>query len=476
MSNKKLQLAAPLRYGISAAILIAGFGAMALLVSLKKPPADKANETRLPKVNVVVAEEFNGKLGIEVSGLVVPHREIKMAALVGGTIVEKNCKSGQFVSENDVLYRIDSEDFDLQIEQIEAEVAQAGKSIDETDREIASAKARKKLIQSDFELQQAEFDRKQGLGTGVLSQSELTAASKNMNAAKQALEQAEANLELAEKRKERLVEAKRLSETMLKKAELDLERTVIRAPATGVVVRDLVEKGDFVQRGTQLLLFEDTSRSEVACNLRPDQIQWLWENSSDPANRPTENPYQLPPTSVTVHSDFGGEDVQWLGRLDSYDGFGLDERTKMVPVRIVIPSPVAKTDTGNRALIRNMFVEVRIDIDTQVMTSAGHNFVMIPGIAVRPGNYVWVLRDGQDGGSRIRFRHPMPAAWSGMGSRRRAARPEKLERTLRLRKRPSWTASRFGSRIESAFLVNSTRGTLLSELVREVCSQGKGWC
>ena len=387
------QLSAPVRYGISAIIVGLGIAAMVVFYKMRKPPAEKPFENRIPAVNYYVAEEFSEKLGIEVSGIVVPHREIRMAALVGGTITEKHCEAGTFVRKGDILYRIDPKDFELQIKQIKREVSQATKSIEESQAEESSATEREKLARKDFELSQADFDRKKKLG-GVLSQSEFTVAQKNLNAAKQALEQAQSNLKLATMRVARLKEAKALSETMLEKAELDLERTTIAAPSDGIVVRDLVEKGDFVQRGTQLLMFEDTSRSEVTCNLRPDQIQWLWENSSDPSNRPTENPYQLPPTSVKVKSDFGGEENEWLGRLESYDGFGLDERTKMVPVRILIENPVAQADSGgNRALIRNMYVKVHIEIDTQMMTNAGHQFVKIPGISVRPGDYIWVLRD-----------------------------------------------------------------------------------
>jgi len=368
---------------------------MAGLVALKKAPPNKPPSTRELRVNVFRAEEYKEKLGIEVSGSVVAFREIKISAEVAGPISKKNCQAGQYVSADQILFEIDSTDYDLELDRIKAEVEQAEKSIQETQQEIAGAETSFKLAEKDFKIQKAEYERRMRLGSNVLSDSEMAAASKSFIASEQAFNQSSNNLKLLKKRKERLAQAKLLSEAMQRKAEKNVERCIVRSEVNGVIVNDLVEKGDFVQRGTQLALFEDISKSEVQSNLRPDQIQWLWENSSNPANRSTENPYELPPTTLTVHSDFGGESVSWPGRLESFDGFGLDERTKMVPCRVVIDNPIAKTEAGNRALIRNMYVQVRIEIDPQMMSAAGHQFVKIPAIALRPGNYVWVIRDGK---------------------------------------------------------------------------------
>ncbi len=40
-------------------------------------------------------------------------------------------------------------------------------------------------------------------------------------------------------------------------------------------MRDLVEENDFVQRGTAVVEFEDTSAVEVKCNLMSEEVAWL---------------------------------------------------------------------------------------------------------------------------------------------------------------------------------------------------------
>ena len=65
-----------------------------------------------------------------------------------------------------------------------------------------------------------------------------------------------------ESRGTRLELAARLAETELEQAALDLERTVVRAPVDGRIVSEQVEQDSYVQRGTQLLVVEDTEKSK----------------------------------------------------------------------------------------------------------------------------------------------------------------------------------------------------------------------
>ena len=63
-----------------------------------------------------------------------------------------------------------------------------------------------------------------------------------------------------------------LKGSQLAQAELDLEKTVIRAPINGVVTHDPVEERQFVTPAMKLVAIEDTSIVEVACNLRVEDL------------------------------------------------------------------------------------------------------------------------------------------------------------------------------------------------------------
>jgi hypothetical protein len=152
-----------------------------------------------------------------------------------------------------------------------------------------------------------------------------------------------------------------------------------------------------------------------------EELYWLWrqpKRDTDSPYRPTAfslepapgeaeqaNPqpkagqaaYQIPRADVTVTYELGGRRYHWRGRLDRFEGIGVDERTRTVPCRVVVPSPREVTiedangalsnDVGPRALVRGMFVRLRIHAEPDA------ELVRIPEQAIRPGGKVFVVRD-----------------------------------------------------------------------------------
>jgi multidrug efflux pump subunit AcrA (membrane-fusion protein) len=190
----------------------------------------------------------------------------------------------------------------------------------------------------------------------------------------------------------------------LQKAELDRARTEIKAPVDGVIVRNAVEQGTFVQKGTPLFVIEDTSRVEVRCNLEMDDLYWLLHKDIplSAAGEPGQAAYQVPHTPVTVSYEMAGHKnvrYTWQGELRRYDGIGMDERTRTIPCRVVVDEPrqVHAVDTatgktapnavGPPALVRGMYVTVQVHARPNV------TFVEIPDLAVQPGKRVWRVRD-----------------------------------------------------------------------------------
>ena len=60
------------------------------------------------------------------------------------------------------------------------------------------------------------------------------------------------------------------------RAQLDLDRTIIKSPVAGIVVRDVVELDSFVQLGAEIAVIEDTSQVDVQCNLKMTDLDWIW--------------------------------------------------------------------------------------------------------------------------------------------------------------------------------------------------------
>src|SRR5690606_21217430 len=133
-----------------------------------------------------------------------------------------------------------------------------------------------------------------------------------------------------------------LVETKLEEALLDLEKSKIVAPIDGVVVTESVEEGNYVPAGTTLVTIEDTSAAEVRTTLRMDEMNWIWQQGQSLGGNDLRTPqldYQLPQIPATITYELGGQQYVWQGQLWRYEGIGLNEKTRTVPVRILIPHP-----------------------------------------------------------------------------------------------------------------------------------------
>lgn len=131
---------------------------------------------------------------------------VRIAPEVSGTVAEVPVADDQYVKEGDVLYRIDSAHLALALAQAEAQLA------------AAHAALRQKS---------EDAKRRQGMETLVPGE--------EIQRANQAVAIAQAQL--------------RGAQVAVDMAKLNLERTVLRAPADGFVTRLRLNKGDFAAAG-----------------------------------------------------------------------------------------------------------------------------------------------------------------------------------------------------------------------------------
>ena len=383
------------KYIASALILGSGIGGAVALVISRPAPPDKETSSLIPTVRLVDAQAYNGVLDLTVSGSVVPYREIKVAAEVTGQIKTKKevCQAGTYVKKGTILFEIDKQDYQLELKRIKAEVVQSEKMLDETVEDLRAANETLDLAKREFELEEIEYNRRKNL-KGVISKSEVGQAKRAFVAAQSSLATRVNAVRALETRKERMKAAIELSKAQEAKAELNLKRTTVVAPADGVIVAEQVEEGEIVNRGTQLVLFEDTSKSEVKCSLTQSELNWIRDNSPgkpDPDADRMSTIYHLPRTEVTVY-DQANPDFRWSGILERFDGIGLDDRIKTIPCRIVITNPIATHEGVSRPIVRGMFVKCKIEISADQMVGDGKRFTVFPARALQPGGYVWKVR------------------------------------------------------------------------------------
>lgn len=385
-------------------ILGAGIAAF-LFMGSQPPPARKSSDVAAATAvrTVEATPETNG-LTIEADGVVVPLREVTLAAEVGGRVLTKAkaCNEGQFVKAGTLLFEIDPRDYELDVDRLEREFNQAGLAIEELDEELAQNTNTVDLARRQVELARREAARLENLKAGkIVTESEHDRALRDELTATNLLTTAEGQKRVFSKRRNRLLEAQSLASTMLDKAKLDLSRTRIVAPIDGIVVDDKVEQDSFVSKGTPLVTIEDTRAAEVRTSLQMDEVAMVWgsRRRADSPARVAHDELDMPASVVFTVGDAAYE---WQGKLSRQEGRGLDEKTRTLPCRVLVthPQDVTALDRYGAAmpqlpsgapqsLLRGMFVEVRVRVD-----SPG-DLVSIPEDAQRPSGEVWVMRDGR---------------------------------------------------------------------------------
>lgn len=373
-------------------------------------------------VEIVRAENHTGPLDIDVSGVAIPFREVVVSSRVGGEVVFKAdvLSPGNYVEKDQLLLRVDPTDYDLQVSNYKQELEQTRVELKRLEIDRANTERLLKLHREIVALRQNELDRIQQLGrASATSKSNVEASQLALLTAREEVTNQENTLRRFDTDKTSLENAVSLAELRLEKAQIDLQRTEVRAPFAGVVIANHVEQNGHVAGGGPVATLEDTSAVEVRCNLRSEDMPFVLSTPHDVAAAAEEErvekrvvnrgehlvstsaaavsqqgmAYRLPPVPVTIEYERSGHVCRWDGVLSRLDGLGVDEATRTVPVRIRVSNPVtqAETTTSGRTipLARGMFVSVRIHCRPTIPIA------VIPESVLRPGKSVWLMHEGR---------------------------------------------------------------------------------
>jgi len=408
-----------IRVVLPIALLAVGLGVLLALGQRPTPESrEDAGKDDRPLVETAAVAAHESGLEIPADGVVVPYREITLAAEVAGTVTYKSphCNEGTYVAAGMKLLQIDPSDYELEVRLLEGELEQSRVNLQELKVELENAEQKLPLAERELALREAQQNRIKSLRSQrVVSEEQLEEAERQVIAAKNALLEAKRLRDALRTRVARLESAIKVDQAQLEKAQLNLKRTTITAPVDGVVIRDDVEQDSYVQQGATVVAVEDTSKVEIRCNLRMEEMRWIWQQrpavaasaegsaSFQPLSATGQGEssadtdyHSLPPTDVTVQYELGGRVYTWQGTLDRYDGLGLDEKTRMVPCRILVHRPHAVSVDGEavslrgpRSLVRGMYVGLVIHARPQTP------LLRVPQRAIQPGNFVWRVREGK---------------------------------------------------------------------------------
>jgi membrane fusion protein (multidrug efflux system) len=233
---------------------------------------------------------------------------------IGGIVREVRVTDTSYVHKGDVLVVLDDVDARLALAQAEAELGRAQRRVrgyvandDSLNAQIAARAQDEKRAAADLERAQIDLARRENLAdSGSVSGDELTKAQNAFVSAKAALAQARsnhdaaigarnANAVLIENTTEQTNPEVTLARARRDQAQVNLDRTVIRAPVDGVVAKRSVQVGQQIQAGTPVLAIVPLAEVHVDANFKEGQLERVR------IGQPVEVTSDLYGGSVTYH-------------------------------------------------------------------------------------------------------------------------------------------------------------------------------
>jgi len=181
---------------------------------------------------------------------------IGVAPQVSGIVTEILVSNNQRVEADEPLFRIDSSQYEIALAKAESDFENAVRQVEAGDAGVAAARANLRASQANLDKAQKDTDRLERLyeeDPGTISMRRLEVSRATLDQSRAAVVAAEAGIQQAieakggDSREENTI--LKIARTGVEKAQLDLERTVVRATDRGEITNLDVDAGAFAGAG-----------------------------------------------------------------------------------------------------------------------------------------------------------------------------------------------------------------------------------
>ena len=384
--TKRWVIAIPVALGIAALV--------ALLQSRRAPEQVPVQEpSRSVRVISVPSVDLVPK--VVGYGTVAPGTVWEAVAQVSGKIIAIHPKldAGQFLPEGATLLRIDPADFELEIAQIEADIAATRAQLVELDVREENTRTALAIERESLAIGQKELDRKRGLvQRGTVTRSEAEREERTVLAQRQSVTSQENLLRLLPVERQLLEAQLTRYQARLELARLSLERTVVELPFAARIAQLNVENNQYVRVGDALVVADDISVAEVVVQIPIQRFRNIIETRDEPID-------QIPGGDLGKFLGVSGRirlpelGIEWPARLVRISPT-LDPDTRTIGAILEVDEPYRQARLGTRPpLVKEMFVEVLL------WGRPRANARVIPRTALH-GDQVYVVDEDQ----RLAFR------------------------------------------------------------------------
>ncbi len=310
-------------------IFVVFFGLIGLMGALKPKPERQDPVVTPPTVFYTVATTQSVTLDVTAQGEVRPRTDISLTAQVSGQIVSTSDafvnggafnKGDTLIKSEDAPYRAAEAAAGARLAQYEAEAALARRDYEELGLEVDPTALTLRLPQ--LEQSRAEY----------------------------------------------------------KAAQLDLERTTIRAPFPGRVRERIAGVGQYVSPGAQLGRIFSTDVAEIRLALTDNDLAKLGLplafSESDAVPGPT----------VSMSATIAGKLHHWTGRVARTEG-AIDAATRQVIAIAVVDDPYGEGSDDGTPLARGLFV------DASIIGKPYENAIVLPRSALYGRDTVYTISE-----------------------------------------------------------------------------------
>lgn len=327
--------------------VLALFYVAAQIVKSNPPESKRGRPSTAPQLFVDVKEIKTEPFTINVEsyGTVQPRTQSNLLPQVSGQIVSINeaFRDGGFFEKGDVLVELDDRDLKAEIKVAQANLFNAQHALSE---EIARGEQAKQ-----------DWDR---LGNGKAA-SDLVLRKPQLLSAKAKVLSAEAQLD---------------------KANLALERSKIKAPFTGRILKKDVDVGQVVSPNTRLAQIYAVDYVEVRLPIKNRDLIYLNLPETSRTNEATLNDN----LNVTFTSDLAGLQT-WQGKIVRTEGaFDSDAQQLFVVAQI--------SDPYKHVSAKQLPIKIGQYVSAQITGKTVDGSIVIPNKAIYQGTYVYIVEDG----------------------------------------------------------------------------------
>ena len=206
----------------------------------------------VPQYRTTTIEKGRLVASVAATGTLQPVISVQVGSQVSGQLKEVLVDFNSLVKKNQLIARIDPESFEYRVRQAQADLDAARAQVATQQANIAAQRALQSQIEVSLADARRDFERKEQLAEKkFISIAEVDKSRATMKSLAEQVKSAQAQVEVARANAGSAAAVVKQRDAVLAQARVDLERTAIRSPVDGIVIKRSVDKGQTVAASLQ---------------------------------------------------------------------------------------------------------------------------------------------------------------------------------------------------------------------------------